>query len=221
MTKKNHDDPTPQFRRWLVSKLKQSMWAEVPGETIEDTARRLWIRPEALRAAQAELNAERKRLGRALVKPGRFGRLPGTAVERIYELAMPEAVLRDWEAYCQLRGLESGMLLRSIIHHLLLSPTNPPWTGRGWLYRGRLVRMSGNVYRAQGKKWPWSVHTRITYGSLQALRRRALASNAKGTALIRGFVIELLEGRLTRLTLVTTLEEMYEDPDRYYVMTAR
>ena len=226
-------DDTTRLRRWLIDKLKQSRWAQRRGENIEQLAVRLGVQPDVLSEAQAELDVERRGAGREPValgehqrvgsvhaKGGRRRRSDGAT--KFIELPFPELVYKDWKKLCGLRGVRPAAMLRSLIHTLLSGPRNPSWTGRWWFYHGRRVPLDFHGhYKRTGKKWPHLAHTEITHGAAAALTRRADALGATMTALTRGMVIDLLEGRVPRVTIITAPSSMFDDERRYWTEGAK
>lgn len=202
------------FRRWLIEKLKRSRWVAIPGDSVERVSRRLGVHPEALAEAQAEFAEERRKEGKA---PAALG--TGRAVQgrrKQIDLDLPEVIQADWQRYCQLRDLSSSVLLRSVIHTLLSGPENPTWTGKGWWYRGRMHRLSNYKKVAAKGWWPHNAKTDLTPGAVRALTIRADTLGCSYTALVRGAMIDLLEGRTRRLNIVTSVATMWEDENRYW-----
>lgn len=202
------------FRQWLVLKVKQSRWRAVAGEELETVARRLGVQPEVILEAQAALDADQAALGRServVGSPATYG------VPRRVDVNFPKPVWQDWEAYCKLRQLQHGVLLRSLIHTLLSGPDQPRWLGRGWVYRGHRLRMLSSD--AKGKKnWPYTAKTWITHGASRALVVRANVCGCTVTALMRGIVLELLEGRLERVLMASAVQAMWDDETRYWTL---
>lgn len=210
-----------RFRRWLIHKLKRSRWAARRDESVEQTAKRIGVQPDVLREAQAELDAERQAEGKQplILGTGRVRRGPRKQVF----VDMPQSIFEDYRQYCAIRGLPGAVVLRSVVHTLLSGPENPRWTGRGWFYRGQPVRMGNyaEVAAAHGGAWPWNVKADVSDGAYRALIQRAEHLGCTYTALLRGALIELLEGRLTRLLIVTSSASMWADETRYWTLAAR
>jgi hypothetical protein len=196
-----------------VEKLKLARWNTIPGERIEDTALRLWVHPDALVAAQQALREDRQKIGRAVPHVGSNTRI--AAQRKFVELMFPKEIWGDWQAYCKLRQQAPRTILRSVVHTLLLSPQNPKWVGRGWWYHGRRWKLSGYTSEYRHKRWPCVTPTEITIGAYQALARRSAVLGCPPTALMRGGVIELLEGRMKQLQIVSQISEMWDDAARY------
>jgi len=213
------DPGEAQFRKWLIAKLKQSRWGNYRGESIETLAERLGLHPSVLVDAQAELNDDRKAAGRLPTTLGAPHRRPITRAVAMAEIDLPfaEPVYRDWAEYCRLRDLTESVLLRSLIAVLLLGPSNPRWVGRTWLYHGHVLKLEGyGRCMEEHRKWPWCVQTEIPHGAMRALTMRATALGTTATAMARGMVLELLEGRLTQLFIVPTPTQMWDDENRYW-----
>jgi len=210
------EDKEPLFRRWLIDKLKRTRWARAEDTTREELAERLLVHPEALRLAQLELDKEREAMGLPMT---RLGTHTPRGIRKRIEIAFPVDIHADWVSYCALRQVSSSLVLRSLVHTLLLTPHPPMWTGRGWWYRGRKRKMDGfsGVYR--NKKWPHCEGTDITVGAFHALVKRATERGATPTGYLRGGVIELLEGRMHRLTIISSPEEMWDDPNKYWTVS--
>lgn len=197
-----------RFRRWLVDKLKQTRWRWLSGDDLESVSVRLGVRPEVIREAQAELSAEHVQSGRAPERVGDRRKIDPT--DHKVHLKMPRRVYEDFMRYAKVRQLQQGVLLRSCIHTLLSGPDQPQYLGSGWFYRGhRLQAPRSERYYA---------HTWITHGARRALTIRADASGCKATALIRGSVIELLEGRVPRLIMAADPRAMWSDETRYWLL---
>lgn len=196
----------PSFRRWLVEKLKQTRWVKKPEETYEELARRLWVAPEALIEAQKALDRDRRRVGRELIEIGTRRQLARQHGE-LYDVAMPERVYVDWDAYCKQRRTQPSCILRSLVVHSLARKTRPAWVAQQWRYRGQVLKVPYNTKCV--------ARTRIPLGVRQALLRKSEAWGMSMAALVRTEVVELLEGKLTRLPLIMTVRELSDDPDSY------
>jgi hypothetical protein len=200
------------FRRWLVDKVKRSRWVTYASDDVETVAQRIGVQPDVLRQAQSELEAERQADGRPALVLGssrlRPRKQPQLGVD------MPKEVFEDWQLYCKTRDLPGGVIVRSLIHTLLSGPENPTWIGRRWRYRGRTLKLTGYKY-AVG--WPYKVKTKLSFGASRALALRAQSIGCNVAALIRGAVIDLLEGRTKRLNIITSADAMWEDENRYWL----
>lgn len=177
-------------------------------------AARIGVQESVLVDAQASLDAEREAAG---LPREEIGTRAQRGKRKIVDLDMPERVFLDWKQYCALRDLTPAVLLRSLIHTLLSGPRNPTWTGKGWLYRGERLELTGyRQYMAQKREWPWAAKTMVTPGAARALQLRADATRAKPTGLVRGMVIDLLEGKLREWHLVPNVAIMWDDESRYW-----
>lgn len=203
-----------RFRRWLIEKVKRSRWVTYPTDSLEAVALRIGVQPEVLVQAQHELTEERRSEGKLPIAIG-SGHVVQDKRKQI-DLDVPKAVFDDWTQYCQTRDLPSSVVLRSLIHTLLSGPENPTWTGRGWWYRGKMHRLTN--YATTGEKgwWPYNAKTDVTPGAARALNIRAQSVGCPYTALVRGTMIDLLEGRTKRLNIITSASSMWEDESRYW-----
>lgn len=204
------------FRAWLIEKVKRSRWVTYKDDDLARLANRLGVQESVLVEAQRQLSASRKEQGLKDVTLG--SRHARDATRTLVTLDMPESVHQDWVAYCSLRDLEQAVVLRSLVHTMLSGPENPTWIGRGWVYRGTRRLLSGyDKITETGRGWPWGASTSVTHGVVRALTVRADRCNSSKTALIRGAVIDLLEGRTTRLLMMTSPSGMWEDENKYWL----
>lgn len=208
------------FRRWAKDRLKESVWVTYSGESLEKVSARLGLRPELLREAQKELSEERRAAGR---EPAKLGSRPTARVHAILprvDLVMPPAVDRDWRTYCRARRMSRAVVLRSLVHKLLSSPRQPSYIGPHWLYRGKIEKV---VYARGGKKgkgrYLHATASPVTHGAHRALHLRARNNNVDPTTLVRGMVLDLLEGRIRELPICGQVREMWDDPKRYWTRT--
>lgn len=202
------------FRAWLVDRVSEARLRKVAGQTLEDRARYLGVQPDVL------IEADKRRLERH-ASVGRFasnrevhGRAAHDAYTYRIQLYMPPVIAKPFDEVCEIKGITASTLGRAVVHTLLLSPNNPRWYGTGWLYKGKLYSED----RCQtGKRAPQSVTKQfiISTGADIALRRRAERAGTHKTALVRGAIIDLLEGHTGKLIYSDT-GSMYNDPDRYY-----
>jgi hypothetical protein len=203
-----------RFRQWLKEKIKRSRWVTRTTDNVETVARRLGVQASVLVEAQRELTEERQAQGR---QPAALGnRSKRSAKRQIIEVEMPEAVFGDWQEYCRQRDMVPSVLLRSLVHTLLSGPENPMWVGRTWVYRGKRLVLDGYKEQMKLKGWPWSVKSQITHGAMRALTIRADLLGCTPTALMRGSVIDLLEGRTKRLNVTPGVSSMWDDENRYW-----
>lgn len=214
--KRRRDPDKPDvilFRRWLVDRLKASRWPRDDSATYEEMGRLIGVQPDVLEQAQQELIEEAKSKGRRAPLLGS----PNRRVDRFHsvEVLLPKIVHEDWEAYCKRRNLTSADVLRSLVNELLTGPKQPSWINRRCWYRGSLHTLAGSVY---GKKWPCFAKTYISGGASRALSQRAQATGTSAAALMRGMVVDLLEGRIKRLTIITEIGSMFDDESKYWTL---
>jgi hypothetical protein len=208
------DEGESRFRRWLIDKVKRARWVTYTADTVDAVARRIGVQPDVITQAQAELAAERRAEGKmpTVLGTGRTQRLK----KRQIDIDMPKDVHHDWLLYCKTRALPGSVVIRSLIQTLLSGPENPQWLGRQWRYRGRILRLTGyKEYITRG--WPHNVKTDVSEGAARALTLRARSLGCTLAALVRGAVIDLLEGRTKRLNIVNSPDAMWDDETRYWL----
>ncbi len=190
----NRDQQT--FRQWLLEQLKLSRWSVASQETPAIAAKRLGVQEDLLRAAMAERAAGKKlHTSRQL------------AEQQKLVMNMPVEVGRDWAEYCKLLHVTGGMMLRSILQHFLVHPEiTPAMKSPRWFYRKRYyVNKIETRVRAESK---------ISRGAMQALDCRAKELRVRPSRILRGLVIDLLEGRMKQVKLVLA-GDMWGDRKRY------
>lgn len=194
------------FRAWLVKQLTLSRWSAPLDEPKVALAHRLGVQVAVLREAQALRDQELKKRGRAGVVRGRRRYIGHDYAEiRVW---MPKSVHRDWLEVCGALRVEPSVVLRSLIHHFLLSPRRPTVTAPSWFYHGEQLPTALRKGPRQGAK------TRIPRGAQIALDHHADGWGVSPSAVARGVVTDFLEGRIQRIKMVA-FAELWGDPDRY------
>ena len=204
-----------EFRRWLVAKLALTRWPGQKSEPGEKLAARLLVHPEALRLAQAELDAKQRAGGRRKVSVGRSGYCE--YLRRRLDITVSKEVHATVRGYCKLRSITPGVLIRSLLHQMLLEDKNPTEVS-GWWIDGKLHTFT--LTKAKNKPRPPSLKTDITAGAHRALVARANDAGLDVTALTRGVVLEALNGKRVKFEILTRASQMWDDETRY-VLRAR
>lgn len=170
----------------------RTRWARADVD-VDKLGPRLGVQPDVLRDARA-----------------RYGARP--VIETCaFVLQMPERIFLDWTRACELQALDGGLMLRGLVQAMLLNAKKPTWTSKGWMYRGRRMAMSGVSH---GQNWPWKQKTMLSRGAERALVEIADHLQITKTALVRGQVIDYLEGKAPRIILMGA-DSMSNDPKRY------
>ncbi len=200
-------DDQPTFRAWLVKQLTLTRWSARLDMADEALAEHLGVQVSVLLESRALREAELKKRGLGGRVKGKR-RYVGTDYAEL-AVGMPRSIYDEWRAFCTARQVEPGTVFRSIIHHFLLHPARPPYT-QSWIFRGRLVSMG-----------PWSskgheprARTRVTRGAQIALDTHADSWNLRPAALMRGLLIDFLEGKILKMKMIA-FSELWGDPDRY------
>ena len=168
---KNHADQAT-FRERLLKLLKEGGWASIPGETHEELAHRLGVIPEVLDQVLREKRA---------------GKSKAESEYAVVQVTMPPRVHKHWRAMCTAYRLSPAAVLRSLIHHFLLSGRRPSKIGSAWVYDGERFTI-GIAGRHHAK-------ARITRGAQVALAHYAYQWNVTPTGIARGLITEMLEAR--------------------------
>lgn len=179
------------FREWLVNLVAGTRWARVEGD-VEKISKHLGVRPEVLE--EARRRGERRAIDTCA-----------------FVLFMPEEIFKLWKRTLELQGLEGGLLLRGLIQVLLTSAKKPTWTNNWWMVGGKRYNMGNN---RKGQNWPWKVKALISRGADRALVQIADHHRTTKTSLIRGQVIDYLEGRSPKVILMPS-DAMANDPKKY------
>lgn len=185
--------PPKSFRTVLVEQIKRTRFAR-ESTTLEETAERLGVRPDVLAQARQEY---REKSFRARYERYRFC------------VTTPKIVRDHWNRVAAARKIEGSLLLRGLIQALLLSGQPPTTTHTFWLYRGVEMPLTGIK-----SKWPWRIEASISRGADKALDDIANHIGCSKTALVRGQVVDFLEGRTKRVVLISS-SQMYNDPRKY------
>lgn len=192
------------FRQWLVKQVVVLRWTAPPQATLPQIAEHLGVTVSVLEEAQALREAEARRRGKSPRAGGK--RALFRTDQSIAHVTMPPEIRKAWLEYVAVLQITSSALLRSLVHHFLLTGDRPQSISRSWKYRGQVykIKLSGNA----------EVSASITLGADVALSHYAALWGVKAMAILRGLVTDLLEGRVKKLRIVA-FSELWGDPDRY------
>lgn len=197
-----------QFRCWLVDRVSEARVHKVAGQSLEDLARYLGVQPDVLEEATKKRHERIEQAGFRATNREVHGRAGHRVYTRVIPLYVPREVMDPIRALCEQRDILPVGLFRAVIHTFLLSSRNPTWQNKGWLYQGKCY--SGSISAPGNSKY----QVRISTGAHIALTRRAEVRGATLTGLVRGAILDMLEGRTKKLIYVDTAG-MYNDPHRY------
>lgn len=193
------------FRQWLVKQLTRTRWSLPIDSHLAEAAIELGVRIDVLKEALDARRARDLAGGRPLDRKRNLVE----ADFGIIEIAMPPAVEKDWKEYYKALQINPGALLRSVVNQFLLRPTRPRLTTDQWVYRRKRYKTRSEAYDKR-----YTTKARIPRGAVVAFDEHAHRYHVTPTALIRGLLTELLEGRVSGLKIVA-YREMWADPDRY------
>lgn len=198
------------FRAWLVERVSEAK-LKLPKDqkTLEAQARYLGVQSDVLEEAALARRSRIEAAGHQASGRDVHGIRTHGIYTRSVALYMPDEIRALLKGLCETRRISLHDLARAATHTMLLSGTMPSYTGRGWFYKGK--RYGAGTGQA---KMRLQEKFRISVGAYIALNRRAELNGASATGLIRGALIDVLEGRTRRLVYVDT-SSMYNDPERY------
>lgn len=189
------------FRAWLVKQLTLTRWTAAATTPPEELAVKLGVQPavllEALEVRRQKANKRGRGIKRELLERNDYA---------LIKVLIPPIVHRDWVLFCGELRVLSSTVLRSIVHHFLLTREKPSTIAPFWNYRGKR-------YPAGDDIGPF-VHTRVTRGAQVALHHYSTEWSVTTRALVRGLVTDMLEGRIRGFRPVA-YSELWGDPDRY------
>ncbi len=211
--------PRDNFRAWLAGCLRGTKYAtvELRDEEIDRTAKRLGVDVDLLLEVRAkaliELHARglSPPLSNTIPREQREAKLRGQKLDekkrRLYQFhfPMPPEIVTAWKAECEVRGVHPPTFLRSLIHEYLLG-TREPNAVRYWGWRGKIYRAPHAVRAIEPVVIP--------QGARRALFHRASSIGATASAVVRGLVLEALEGEHRNIPLMSA-GMMYDDETRY------
>ncbi len=203
-----------KFRGRVLRLLVATVWPRLDltraGE-LERLARMLGVQPDLLEEASALHDREKRAEGLRTTK----------GVKRTekgwpqLELDFPERVYDDWLTWCEMQAATPNALARGIIHQYLLGEWEPESTGSTWFYKGKSFVLSKRQWEEKHRRaWPFRERILVTEGVRSALHFRAARKNVSTMGLLRGLVLEALEGRLAGVRPMDA-RSMFEDPLRY------
>jgi hypothetical protein len=201
------------FRDWLIQKVALARWAVFLDETDEEAAKRLGVQVDVLKEAnfvfKERIRRQRLPDGQRLGKRTVYGRK-----RKLYVfLEPPKAIYGEWAAHIARQGITQSTLLRSVVHLVLQSPTQPAWLGerrkRNWIFQGQWLgqdRIRNHEFR---------ISATVSEGAERALRLRAENTHVTPSAIARWAVCLYVNGQLPKLQIVSAAHAMYRKPEQY------
>lgn len=214
--------PGSRFRDWLVENLSRTGFMVYKDDTDEAMALRVGVQVEVLREARARY--EERMILERMPEGQKFGFRQrhhfNHAREREVFLDPPDEIYLDWCARRDAQGLTTAILLRSIMHLVLQSKTQPKWlrgTLRGaWIYRGKWVERS-EIRNRKGRRT--RISTVVSEGAGLAIKLRSERTRVSMSALARWgvclFVNDKLQTRDMPLPIVNVPHAMYKNATDY------
>lgn len=196
------------FRAWLVKQLTLTRWSAPLALSTAELAVHLGVQVSTLEEAQALRDSELNKRAQGGVTRGRRRYIGSDYAE--VEVRMPRSLHAEWREFCAARQVEPGTVFRSIIHHFLLDPKRPSSTSRKWIYRGKVLPMDW----MKKEHLKLKARARITRGAQIALDTHADAWGVPPSAVLRGLLMDFLEGKILRMKMVA-FSELWGDAERY------
>lgn len=170
-----------------------------------ELAETLGVTESVLKEALALRRAAALKRGRA---PKRLGkRSHGRADYAVVKIVLPVTVYVDWKEYLRVLRVSGAALLRSLLHRALLSGVKPASAGAHWMYQGKR-------HMGEGQRVTEMAETRVTRGLMAALDHQSAHWNMPPSHIVRGVILDFLEGRTKKLQIVA-FRELWGDPERY------
>lgn len=202
------------FREWLVERVMTSAparYAKLTDEQLKRIAKRMGVQVDVLIEARVRVVEQALQ---EKIQPPLGDKVRGSRHYQ-FKIAMPEAVFRAWRAHAEDRGVDPQALLRSLIHHYLLGSDEPTYLLRKWLWQGKMMESHERTWERTHKAgFPFRERALLTNGVKRALERRAQRKGCAATAIVRGLVLDTLEGKHPRIKIVDA-RTLYDDEDRY------
>lgn len=131
------------------------------------------------------------------------------------EVDMPKEVHEQWLFWCERNCVEPNATIRGLLHQYLLSRWEPVWLNGSWRFRGKILKYDPVAWERKNKgAWPHRERPLVTKGARDALHHRAHRLGIPRSWIIRGLILEVLEGRLKEV-LPVAARTMYSSAESY------
>lgn len=191
-----------RFRDWLERSLRASQWWRF-GKTAEQAkvwGPKLGLMPDVLMAAYQIKQEEDA--------SGPYRRLTGPKVNDHDNPQLYVDFCKDvWDAWhdrCDHLHLKSSVLFRGLVNSYLLGDWEPVQVGKSWVWRRQTYTKADRKLREQ---------CLVSRGAREALRVRAQRGRTTVQGLLRGIILEYLDGSVE--PILVEARRMFEDPLRY------
>ncbi len=195
------------FRQRLVRMLLTTRW---PREAVDEKkiallSKKLGVRADVLREARDS----------SVQSPFKSEK-PDLKTYPQLELVMCKEVWHAWRDWCESQYAEPNALLRGLVHFYLLGTWEPQWLAPQWRLKGKAYPLGDHkaYVKKHGAAWPYREKALVTPGAKRALTFRAERLHTGVSTLLRGLVLEVLEGGL-RSVVPMNARAMWADVDRY------
>lgn len=185
---------------------------------LDEAATRLGVIPEVL--LDARLLARRRYIEAGRRPPDGPRKRAGSNHYQI-EMLLPPDVFHAWKSEAEVRGVQSSVLLRSLLHAYLLGSFDPPFVQRYWKLHEVVYRLPNiqNWAKEHATRYPYRERSLIPNGAKRALILRARRLGATPTAMARTLMILTMERKWAQPGTVEYVlaSNMFDDENRYYL----
>lgn len=145
---------------------------------------------------------------------GRAKRISGTSTKKL-GIEMPKTVHTALTGYAKNQDLEASVLVRSCADWVLRQhdlPTSQNYgPGEGWTLFGKTYHFNSRARKTER----FRVQCLLSIGAHDALAVRAASATTSVHGLVRGAIIDLMEGRITTLPIIAQASYMPDDLTMY------
>lgn len=192
------------FRQWLVARLAATRLARPSSMTDEEFAALIGVHPSVWEEANRRIPTRR---GRAKIS----GRTP----TKKFGLEMPAQLYSALEAYASNQDLQASVLVRSCVDWVLRQPDievkGNYAAGSYWTFLGKSFTFNSKARGVDRHR----VQASLSVGAYDALNMRATVLGTSAFGLVRGAVVDLMEGKIRTLPVLAQAAYMFSDASRY------
>jgi hypothetical protein len=125
----------------------------------------------------------------------------------------PEVIYNEWVARRDRQATTNAILLRSIIHLVLQSPTQPEWLSRrqprAWPWKGEWYQQD------RIREHRFRIACVVNDACHEALHARARNTKVAPSAIVRWGICLFVANQLTKLPIVSVQSAMYKNAEDY------
>ena len=192
------------FRQWLVVRLSSTRVAKPESMSDSEFAASLGVHPSVWEEAKQRIPSRR----------GKSKLVERTPTKKI-GIEMPKALYDALGSYADNQDLQSSVLVRSCVDWVLrrdtVDVTGNYASGARWTFIGKSFTFNS---KARGIE-RFRIQAALSIGAYDALNIRASMLGTSAFGLVRGSVIDLMEGKIKTLPVVAQAAYMFDDANKY------